>query len=315
MWLLTLFSAGLFVLPAAITVGGYIGIEYQKVFHGEGRPAPGTNNPLGPGPDGDGRIIETNTWCQKSFGITPFPGRYVFNPNQWGDPDDLGDLCMNITTDSGVSEDTLFAAGFSATWQYPVGPVDEPVHAFPNAKLLLPGDGPVRLAGLDGLRLDVSWSYGLGSYVHADTDSAVLGAAKVNANVCVDMFLAADAADAADPTRARYEVMVWLAAWGDATDPIGLPAGSQANHTINGTRFDLYYGDNALGQTVLTWLADRNTTDFIGDIGPLIHELKHHTGPDASDHLGYVAFGSEALYSFENVTFYVPRLAMDIDSS
>jgi len=75
---------------------------------------------------------------------------------------------------------------------------------------------------------------------------------------------------------------------------------------------DLYYGSNSLGQKVFTWVAGDNTTTFTGDLAPLVSKLSNNSGPVDDDYLGYVAFGSEALYSFENVTFYVPVLDMDI---
>lgn len=75
---------------------------------------------------------------------------------------------------------------------------------------------------------------------------------------------------------------------------------------------DLYSGGNAIGQKVFTWLADANTTAFTGDVFPLVDKLAASGGPDTSAYLGYFAFGTEALYSFENVTFYCPSLTMSI---
>lgn len=109
------------------------------------------------------------------------------------------------------------------------------MHAFPNAKLNLSDTLPVQMSTVKNLTLDVSWSYGLGSYVHNSTDNTVLEAAKVNANVAVDMFAAENKEDSTSTTESDYEVMVWFGRWGDATDPIGLKAGSQANQTISGT--------------------------------------------------------------------------------
>jgi len=62
---------------------------------------------------------------------------------------------------------------------------------------------------------------------------------------------------------------------------------------------------------VHTWIADSNTTEFNGDVSPLLFQLADNGGPGPDDNLGYVAFGSETWYSFENVTFYVPRLVMN----
>lgn len=75
---------------------------------------------------------------------------------------------------------------------------------------------------------------------------------------------------------------------------------------------DLYTGANSFGQEVLTWLASDNTTTFNGDVGPLIQDLEAYSGPKSTDYLGYVAFGTETLYSDSNATLYVPKLKMDV---
>jgi hypothetical protein len=76
----------------------------------------------------------------------------------------------------------------------------------------------------------------------------------------------------------------------------------------------LFSGTNGLNQQVHTWVADKNATSFKGDISPLITRLAKSGGPSGTDHLGYVAFGSEALYSSQNMTFYVPQLQLDLES-
>lgn len=75
---------------------------------------------------------------------------------------------------------------------------------------------------------------------------------------------------------------------------------------------NLYYGDNASGQRVFTWLANKNTTEFTGDLSPLVTSLATKTGPTANSYIGYMAFGSEALYSINNVTFNVPKLELEV---
>jgi hypothetical protein len=67
---------------------------------------------------------------------------------------------------------------------------------------------------------------------------------------------------------------------------------------------------------VLTWLAEGNPTDFVGDVSMLVTGLSQVAGlpgPSADHYLGYVAFGSETFYSSTNVTFAVPRLAIAIN--
>ena len=190
------------------------------------------------------------------------------------------------------------------------------MHAFPNAKLDLPGVIPLTLSTVGALKVNTNWTYGLGDDIAASNDDASLSAANLNANVCVDMFADADATNSQDTTTAAYEIMVWLGRWGAATLPIGWDEGERLILTVNdGTSFGLFYGDNSLGQKVFTWVAHGNTTSFNADISPLIAELSQFGGPALSDSLGYVAFGSEALYSLQNVTFAVPHLAMDVTTA
>ncbi|KAK5119297.1 hypothetical protein LTR85_007653 [Meristemomyces frigidus] len=330
MLLLTALSGTLFVLPVLVTFGIYFGLDHQRIlecgFHcGSDNSNSSTgsgNSSTGTGTSGDlptGANLTAAQYCEKSYAITPAPGRYTFNPNQWGDTNDTGSLCINVSIGTGFtnsgSDNQDYAAGFAATWQYPQGSEDSPVHAFPNADLNLPSVFPVQLSTLSGLDLDVSWAYDPDSTIVDSTNYTGLVAAEVNANVCVDMFLSSNISDANSTTGADFEVMVWLGRFGAATDPIGVADGPQENRTVNGTTFSLYYGDNSLGQHTITWLADQNTTDFTGNLGPLLRNLSSYTGPTSDDYLGYVAFGSEALYSNRNVTFYVPKLAIEVSVS
>ena len=210
-----------------------------------------------------------------------------------------------------------YSPKFTATWQYPQGPVTEPVHAFANSKLHRPRIMPVRLANMSTLGLDVEWSYAVGDKVANKTDSPSFESeASLNANVCVDMFLDPEVlnSDASVTVDSNYEVMVWLGRYGNSTLPIGNAVGVVVTQLINETNFDLYFGDNSNGQQVFTWVAQGNTTEFRGDIAPLITTLSQHGGPTSADYLGYVAFGSEALYSSTNVTFAVHSLNIDLET-
>lgn len=70
--LLNLFSGSLFLLPILVTLGVYVGVENQKVIKVvQGKPPPGVN------PDGTRRIIKDEQYCQKAYGIEPFPYRYI----------------------------------------------------------------------------------------------------------------------------------------------------------------------------------------------------------------------------------------------
>lgn len=88
---------------------------------------------------------------------------------------------------------------------------------------------------MSGLTIDVSWAYDAGSTAEATTNYDAVAEAQINANVCVDMFLASDTTDAESTTKSSYEVMVWLGRFGAATDPLGWLNGTQDTREINGT--------------------------------------------------------------------------------
>lgn len=142
---------------------------------------------------------------------------------------------LQVTSFNNQTYDTpTTAPDFSVTWEYPPGPADAPVHAFPNIKV----DGgvfPESLTNIKGIQLDFEWTMGTGNDTVAKTDVSSLDASNVNANVAMDMFLDANKDDSKNSTKAKYEIMVWFAAIGPATHPIGLDAGEITTETINGT--------------------------------------------------------------------------------
>ena len=110
-----------------------------------------------------------------------------------------------------------------------------PVHSFANADLNLTGVLPVQLSSMSGLTLDVEWSYNTGNDLVAETsDYDALAAENVNANVALDLFLAADEQDALSTTESDYEVMVWLGRLGAYTLPLGFLNGSVETREVSG---------------------------------------------------------------------------------
>lgn len=79
MFALSLLSGGLFILPVLVTVGIFIGAEHHALFSGDGKIGSGFFGPGGGGGPGGtgGPRITIETYCQKSYGVTPDPGRYV----------------------------------------------------------------------------------------------------------------------------------------------------------------------------------------------------------------------------------------------
>ena len=88
---------------------------------------------------------------------------------------------------------------------------------------------------MTGITIDVEWSYHPGSEVQPSTDYDGLIDASVNANVCVDMFLAPDKSDSSNTSLSTFEVMVWLGQFGNSTIPLGLEDGSLEAYIIDGT--------------------------------------------------------------------------------
>ncbi|KAJ0291453.1 hypothetical protein CBS470a_003450 [Colletotrichum nupharicola] len=237
-----------------------------------------------------------------------------------------------VTTFNNQTYATDFSAPeFWVTWRYPRGPETQPVHAFPNIKV----DGtvlPLEISKISKIAVDVEWSYAVGNYTTdgdsaTTTDETALTENDTNTNVAIDMFLDDDKTSAQNSTLAAYEVMVWLATFGSATQPIGYKSGSGALTTkaINGTTFTLYGGQNSLKQYVLTWVAP-TTEHFVGDLTELVTTLTDLPAsvtalatdvkfPTTATYLGYMGLGSEALSATKVVTFRVPTLSIDIASS
>ena len=83
---------------------------------------------------------------------------------------------------------------------------------------------PVALSDVSQINMDIEWNYSVGNYSWnstSTTDETDLTDNDTNANVAIDMFLDADKTKALTPSDSKYEVMVWLAAFGPATLPLG----------------------------------------------------------------------------------------------
>ncbi len=176
----------------------------------------------------------------------------------------------------------------------------------------------MQISRITNIDIDTQWMYSVGdqNQTTAALDQGALAAVSANTNVAIDMFLDSDSSRATSTENAKYEVMVWLATFGPATQPIGLEEGSRMVATVGGSTFNLYYGVNGLGQTVLTWAAAAPVTNFVGNVATLLQQdFSAFGGPTSNDYLGYVAFGSEALSAASNVTLSVPRLSMQVLST
>ncbi len=82
--------------------------------------------------------------------------------------------------------------------------------------------------------MELEWTYGMGYEAAASTDLSLLTDNSVNTNVVLDMYLDSDETMSQDPAGATFEVMIWFATIGPATQPIGLDQGSVATRVLSG---------------------------------------------------------------------------------
>ncbi|KAH0593790.1 hypothetical protein MHUMG1_08541 [Metarhizium humberi] len=322
-----LVSAVFLALPIATTIGVLLGM--QAYNHAKGQPPPfsggGDDNGLpGIGTPKGKDTVEIK--CDQAFGFDPKSKgqNFILNPNPWGwKKGEEGALCMLVNFNGNRTYATEFSAPvFNATWQYPrVTGTGNNVHAFPNAKVDSK-NFPVQIGSVSKFEFDVEWSLSLKNDTREEVTDADVTTNQINANVAIDMFMDKDSTKAEDSEKAGFEVMVWFADFGTDAWPLGKTntpdKGLVKSQTLEGVEFELYSGLNSQSQMVLSWVATKPTTTFKGDLKPLmdtIFAMNNANYPQKTDYLGYLAFGQEAYSSTANVTFSVPSLAVDIETS
>jgi hypothetical protein len=187
--------------------------------------------------------------------------------------------------------------------------------------------------------LDLEWTYGLGNNTAVSTNKQDLEDNLVNTNVAIDIFADPDKSKATDTEKAKMEIMVWFAAYGPATQPLGMAeTGKIETKVVEGNSLyvkpclysyitlafltcssysDLYTGENAAGQKVFTWYTETPLHKYNGDLMLLLDILLAKDDSDyprSSDYIGYMSLGSEALSANKTVTFHVPKLAIDVQT-
>ncbi|KAH0564753.1 hypothetical protein GP486_001862 [Trichoglossum hirsutum] len=315
------FLVGLVVNVALLSVpiGSTLGTLFKiRPFENERKPEEKPHNTL-----------ITNSSCSEfhEFALNKIGLNYTLNSNQILNESD-STLCMNMTTFENATYPTNSTAPeFSFTWQYPFRNANESapanqtkplIHAFPQASIS--GVVPLTLEDLGGLTLDFAWTMGIGNTNAPSTSVRRLGAQLVNASVALDMYMDPDESKAGDAGKAAFEMIIYFAHYG-LQDPVGFGNGTiVTTEKLGGTDFRLFAGKNANDQNVFSWVATEPITEFHSDISPLfnsilalndVENLKADT-PTFTDFLGYVGFGTQAYNSVGNVTFWVPRLSMDV---
>lgn len=225
-------------------------------------------------------------------------GQYIFNNNAWGN-DGSGAQCTHVLDDG---------ESFEVIWKWAAHATE--THAFPNVQLntLL---FPLLMSDLESLNLQASWTM-------LPVDSAT------RANVVFDMFVDPEKSVASSTTStvdSKYEIMIWIGAYGDPwplgtdVDPWGAFNSSLPHLEISGIKFTLFSGDNDAGQTVHSWLAHSNVSDFTADVTPLLTYLTDHALIESDAYMGILQFGSETFHSTANVTFDVTSFDLNVTST
>jgi len=144
--------------------------------------------------------------------------------------------------------------------------------------------------------------------------SGSLSSIQASADVVIDMFLDPSWVTAmSSTTKPMYEVMVWMGQYGYANAIGANLTKSPPTYQLNGTTFSLYTGPNGAGQTVFSWLAADNITNFNNDISPLFNYLVNHNLMPTSTYLGTVQFGTETFHATSNVTFKASNFVLDME--
>jgi len=226
-------------------------------------------------------------------------GEYIFNNNAWG-ADGSGASCTDVINDG---------ASFETIWSWANNGND--THGFPNVQLntLL---FPLQMTNLSEMNLQASWTM-------TPNDGVT------RANVVYDMFVDPDktvASGTNSTVQSKYEIMIWIGAYGDPF-PLGASVNpftgslnsSLPSVALAGTTFQLYSGENTDGQTVHSWLALENQSDFSADVMPLINYLTNNSLVESDAFMGILQFGSETWHSAGNITFDVASFNLNVTST
>ncbi|KAG5978912.1 hypothetical protein E4U55_005770 [Claviceps digitariae] len=322
-WLVT---AIFLALPVGTTIGVLIGIQAINRANGKPPPLYSSDRTGGlPGIIPVGKDV-VDMSCDTAEGIYSKARDgldFSLSANPWGwKKGDAGNICLMVNLNGNQTYATQWSAPpFNVTWQYPRALGTKNVHAFANAKVMS-GDLPAKLGSIKTLDFDVSWFMSMKNDSTTKITNDDITANQINANVAIDMFMDKDSTKAGKPEEASHEVMVWFARLGTDTFPIGKTTINDMGlktKTLNGTDFNLYFGQNQVTkQKVLSWVASEPAATFNGSLQPLLDEIfafNNADYPSQSDYIGYFAFGQEAYSSKKNVTFSVPRLAVDFEVS
>ncbi|KAL3480406.1 endoglucanase I precursor [Aspergillus californicus] len=189
---------------------------------------------------------------------------YIVNNNMWGQDSGTGSQCTYI--------DSIASSGVSwhTTWQWSGG--ETSVKSYPNAGVVI-GD-PRLISEISSIPTTADWSY----------DNS-----DIKADVAYDLFSAADSGHVT--SSGDYELMVWLAKYGDIS-PIGSQVGTV---TVGGYTWALWNGMNG-DMNVYSFVPSDSAavTSFSTDIKDFWTYLAdNYSYPAESQYLISLQFGTE----------------------
>ncbi|KAL2825855.1 concanavalin A-like lectin/glucanase domain-containing protein [Aspergillus pseudoustus] len=198
-------------------------------------------------------------FCEQ-YGGTSSSG-YSINNNLWGRDSGSGWQCsyLNSISSSGISWQT--------TWNWSGG--QNSVKSYANSGRDLTKK---HVSDISTIPTSVEWSY---------------DRSDIRANVAYDLFTAADINHVT--WSGDYELMIWLARYGDVQ-----PIGSQiATVNVGGRAWELWNGWNG-AMNVYSFVAPSPLNNFSGDIKDFWNLLVNNYGfPGSSQYLINLQFGTE----------------------
>ncbi|KZL82620.1 murein transglycosylase [Colletotrichum incanum] len=200
---------------------------------------------------------------------------YYLNNNRWGQGSGQGSQCLIVdwTNSDGV--------GWHVDWTWSGSPNN--VKSYPYSGITMSSKRLVSRIGYLGT--SATWKY-------SNTN--------IRANVAYDLFTAANPNH--DPSSGDYELMIWLARFGDI-QPIG---SSQGRVTVGSYSWELWYGVNN-GMKIYSFVASSPINDFNANLKPFFNYLQNSKGfPASSQYLITYQFGTEP-FTGGPTTFSVSR--------
>ncbi|KAH7022075.1 glycoside hydrolase family 12 protein [Ilyonectria destructans] len=219
------------------------------------------------------------TWCG-AFGSVTTNGKTVYH-NNWGSGDATsGSQC---TTFTGVSSNSFV---WSTSWTWAGGPGK--VKSYSNVALEKTNKP---LSAISSIPSTWTWRY-TGTNMVADVSYDLWLAPSVGANN-------------------KYEIMIWVGAYGGAFPISSTGTTPLATPTILGTKWKLFKGPNG-DTTVFSFVAPSNMGNFSGDLNKFFQYLTASQGVPTSSVITSLQAGTEP-FSGTNAVFKTSAYTISVN--